>query len=189
MIITAGLPSGSKVNRLAFNSDNHIYAATQSEGFFYSADAGNNWISKNDGLPTINGFYPAFNFLYVDSDDLIFAGTHYQGLFVGGNPATSVNTPGYIPAEFSLQQNYPNPFNPSTTIPFSFERAGYVELTVFNTLGQKVKTLFSGQAPPGNHAVHWEGKDEEGYFVASGVYIYQLKQENRTLVGKMILMR
>ncbi|MBN1634150.1 MAG: T9SS type A sorting domain-containing protein [Ignavibacteria bacterium] len=74
-----------------------------------------------------------------------------------------------IANDFSLSQNYPNPFNPSTTIKFSIPSNGYVNLNVFNTLGQEVKTLVSGQLPAGTYNADFNGSN-----LTSGVYFYRL---------------
>ena len=96
---------------------------------------------------------------------------------------------GTLPDRMTLYQNYPNPFNGSTTIPFYLERAGQVELTMFNTLGQKVKTLFSGNMATGDHVVSWDGNDEAGNVVASGIYIYHLRSDGSTETRKMVLLK
>jgi hypothetical protein len=97
------------------------------------------------------------------------------------------------PWRFSLGQNYPNPFNSSTTIPFAVDSeekrvqgASQVKLTIYNILGQKVKTLVDENKPPGYYEVTWDGKNDSGKEVASGVYFYHLKigrsSENRTML-------
>jgi hypothetical protein len=100
------------------------------------------------------------------------------------------------PFAFELEQNYPNPFNPTTTIPF---RAGSLELvarspihttlTIYNILGQKVKTLVDEDKLPGNYQVVWDGKDQRGNEVSSGIYFYQLKAGNYKETKKMSLLR
>lgn len=75
-----------------------------------------------------------------------------------------------IPESTDLGQNYPNPFNPATTIPFSINKAGDVELTIYNMLGQKVATLLNGRISAGTHSVSWDASR-----FASGMYIYRLK--------------
>ncbi len=95
-------------------------------------------------------------------------------------PAYTVTDPTSVeadtePTEFALTGNYPNPFNPTTTIEFSLEKAGDVSLDVFNVMGQKVCTLESSVMTPGAHAVVWNGRDDAGNPVSSGVYICRLK--------------
>jgi hypothetical protein len=76
---------------------------------------------------------------------------------------------------YELEQNYPNPFNPSTTIKFALPEAGEVKLVIYNSNGQLVRTLYSGEMSAGRFEVEWDGKNESGERVASGVYLYELK--------------
>ncbi len=94
-----------------------------------------------------------------------------------------------IAETFSLSQNYPNPFNPSTRIQYSVARAGKYEVIVFNVLGQRVKTLFNGYLPAGRYTATWNGVDEAGNPVSSGIYFYTLKGKDVQLTRKMILLK
>ena len=88
----------------------------------------------------------------------------------------------------TMDQNYPNPFNPSTTITFSLEKPQLVTLNVFNTAGQKVKTLVNGHIESGQHHVTWDAKQDDGSETASGVYFYKLQTPEYTNTKKMILL-
>ncbi len=92
------------------------------------------------------------------------------------------------PKSFVLQQNYPNPFNPTTTIPFSLDKAGSVDLTLYNVLGQKVRSLVHGYHPAGSYAVIWNGRDDTGKSVGAGIYIYQLRSNSMVESRKMLLL-
>ncbi len=92
-----------------------------------------------------------------------------------------------MPRGFRLHQNYPNPFNPSTTIPYSIDKSGYVNLSVYNIMGQKVRTLIDDHQPAGSHVVIWNGFDGDGNNAGAGVYIYQLKRINHSESRKMLL--
>jgi hypothetical protein len=94
-----------------------------------------------------------------------------------------------LPQSFALHQNYPNPFNPTTTIAFSLAQAGEVSLEVFNTLGQKVKTLFAGRFPKGRHTVEWDATNRRGDKVAGGVYFYRLASAKQSQTRKMVLLK
>ena len=91
--------------------------------------------------------------------------------------------------EFALHLNSPNPFNPTTTIFYSLAKEDYVKLEVFNTLGQKVKTLVNEYQGAGRYQVKWDGTDFSGRDVASGVYLYRLNSGVITDTKKMILLR
>ena len=94
------------------------------------------------------------------------------------------------PAKFALQQNYPNPFNPSTTISYQLNKASVVKLSVFNTLGQKVRVLVSDiRQNAGTHSVQWDGLDDSHQMVSSGFYFYRLQANNQVQTKKMLLMK
>ncbi len=80
-----------------------------------------------------------------------------------------------IPEKFELKQNYPNPFNPTTTIKFQIADFGFVDLTVHDLLGKKVATLVSKKLAPNEYSTRWDGFDDHGNSVGSGVYLLQLK--------------
>ncbi|NUM80652.1 T9SS type A sorting domain-containing protein, partial [bacterium] len=98
-------------------------------------------------------------------------------------------TESVIPKEFGLEQNYPNPFNPTTTIRYNLKENTKVTLTIYNTLGQVVKALVDKEETAGIKNISWDGKDEHGKQVASGVYIYKLKTGNLVFSRKMIFLK
>jgi hypothetical protein len=116
-------------------------------------------------------------------------------IFGNRNPATVATAAGgdsdgdVRPDGFELAQNYPNPFNPATSIQYTLSQPTRVELVVFNTLGQKVKTLLSTDQQPGTHLVSWDGTDDRGTTVASGAYFYRLVWSEGELTKKMTLIR
>lgn len=91
-----------------------------------------------------------------------------------------------IPGDFYLSQNFPNPFNPETKIEYRVHKAGEFILQIYNQLGQKVRTLVKETKPAGEYTVMWDGNDDYGYQVASGIYFYQLKLGDEALSKKMI---
>ncbi|MCI0404499.1 MAG: M6 family metalloprotease domain-containing protein [candidate division Zixibacteria bacterium] len=93
------------------------------------------------------------------------------------------------PKNFQLAQNYPNPFNPATVIAYTLEKSGPVELEIFNLLGEKIKTLASGRQGAGLHQKAWDGTDEGGRAVSSGLYLYRLRLEKLAETKKMMLVR
>jgi subtilisin family serine protease len=94
-----------------------------------------------------------------------------------------------LPKEFALSQNFPNPFNPSTEIRFDLPVQTFVSLQVFNVLGQRVKTLVGGEMSAGYKSVAWNGVDESGAEVSSGIYFYILKTGGKTFTKKMTMLR
>ncbi len=99
-----------------------------------------------------------------------------------------MSQPMTVVSNLQLYQNYPNPFNPATTITYFLPQQLAVELTVFNLLGEKVKTLVQRVQARGSHSVKWDGRNENGLSVGSGVYFYQLKSGSQILTGKMMLL-
>jgi hypothetical protein len=102
---------------------------------------------------------------------------------------TSVQEQAPLPTEYSLSQNYPNPFNPETNIEYDLPRPGWVKVAIYNSTGQLVRTLFRSHQTAGRFKLGWNGKDDFGRQVASGVYIYRLKAGEFSATKKMVLAR
>jgi len=94
-----------------------------------------------------------------------------------------------LPESFELNQNYPNPFNPETTIEFSLKIRSDVELVIYDVLGRRVKRLVHQTLSAGSYTLHWDGTNEAGQPVASGVYFYQLKKGELAQSKKMLLLK
>lgn len=94
-----------------------------------------------------------------------------------------------IPQIFRLEQNYPNPFNPITTIAYQLPEESDVRLTIYNVRGQQVRSAVSGRQAAGNREFIWNGLDDSGEAVASGVYLYRLHAGEAVLTRKMLLAR
>ncbi len=102
---------------------------------------------------------------------------------------TGIDDRGVLPLTLQLNQNYPNPFNPQTTISFNLPAKMNVELSVYNILGSKVTTLVNTEMEAGPHQVVFDGKDQMGKSVGTGVYFYRLKTDENTITKKMVLMK
>ncbi len=126
-----------------------------------------------------DGFEDIIGLNTVDSTVVIYGATTAT-LVAGTDPAA---------IHFRLFQNYPNPFNPSTTISYSVAKAGEVELTVYNQLGQTVRSLFSGHKVAGEYSLNWDGRDDTGRFVSSGQYFYRLKVEEVAQSRRMLFLK
>ncbi|MFZ5515260.1 MAG: FlgD immunoglobulin-like domain containing protein [Candidatus Zhuqueibacterota bacterium] len=109
----------------------------------------------------------------------------YSGLF----SAVPLERKAIQPKDFVVHQNYPNPFNPSTEIRYSIPGDGKVEVAVFDLLGKKVATLVSERQQQGFHSVTWDGKDESGQRVSSGVYLFTIKAGDHFEMKKMIMVK
>ena len=99
------------------------------------------------------------------------------------------NEPGLIPTDFVVEQNYPNPFNNSTVIPFQLPKESYVTVKIYNLNGQKVQTLTMKNYKAGFHRILWNGKDEFGKNVSSGVYLYRVEALENVVIKKLLYVR
>lgn len=94
------------------------------------------------------------------------------------------------PSHYALEQNYPNPFNPNTTITYQVPQASYVNLSIYDVSGKLIKTIVDGETSPGNYSVNWNGKDDNGDAVSSGIYLYRLHTDKAIIsTQRMILLR
>lgn len=96
---------------------------------------------------------------------------------------------GPAPREFRLSQNFPNPFNPTTTIAYELANSAHVTLKVYNLLGQEVRSLFEGRREAGAYTSVWDGRDEAGRAMASGIYFYRLNTSGFVRTRKMVLVK
>jgi hypothetical protein len=106
-----------------------------------------------------------------------------QSIAQAGDPTSG------MPEGFVLDANYPNPFNPTTTISYRLPEGAAVRLDVFNAAGQRVRQLVAGHQPAGNHRVEWDGRDDTGASVASGLYLYRIEAGAFGASRTMILLK
>jgi ligand-binding sensor domain-containing protein len=170
------------IRNIAVSPSNEIWIATNDNYYTYDGVSIKKVISSGGG-------YLYGGSLLFDKNGVVWVGTGF-GLFKY-TPDTIIdfakNTT--TPSPFTLNGNYPNPFNPNTTISFSLGKESPVEIAVYNISGQKVKTLFSGVMPAGNHVAAWNGKNEQGQRVSSGVYFARFISGNMINNHKMLLLR
>ncbi len=96
----------------------------------------------------------------------------------------------FITNNFVLHQNYPNPFNLSTSINYQLTAVTHVKLIIYDIIGRKVRTLIDLKKTAGEHSVSWDGTDDFGNLVSSGMYFYQLKSDNNnSMMNKMLLIK
>jgi hypothetical protein len=95
-----------------------------------------------------------------------------------------------LPATTDLLQNYPNPFNPQTTIQYDLPAGSHhVRLVIYDMLGKQVQTLVDGNQSGGSHSILWDGRDDNGQQVASGIYVYKLSAGKQSYTKRMTLVR
>ena len=122
-------------------------------------------------------------------NDMGAYGGPLRDLFPIFNPVSIKSVYTLLSTDFLLFQNYPNPFNPVTTIEYDLTKRVKVELILYDLLGQEVRTLVSEKQNSGRKSVVWDGKDNNGRIVSSGVYIYILKTEDYLQSKKMIFIK
>jgi hypothetical protein len=134
----------------------------------------------------VNG--DGFDEILVSSN---FDSTLIGEVFIFTSAPTSVEEQGKgVQAnKFILNQNYPNPFNAETVIEYVLPENSQVKLSIYNILGQHIKTLMDGFRQAGSNKVIWDGKDQAGRELSSGVYFYRLKTESFINMKKMLLLR
>lgn len=115
-----------------------------------------------------------------------FLSTPTPGLI---NDVSTGVTDGKTPQHFSLSQNYPNPFNSSTVISFSLPESGEIDLSVYNMLGQNIYKLSHGFYNSGTYNVRWNGCDENGRSLSSGIYLYRLQTGKNSIIHRLLLLR
>ncbi|RLC49765.1 MAG: hypothetical protein DRI23_08550, partial [Candidatus Cloacimonadota bacterium] len=136
-------------------------------------------------------FSPLEEIEYADSI-WIEAETPFQSLFlvtVLGMGNEPVNANNILPLVTEVYQNYPNPFNPTTTIKYAISEPADVTIVIYNIKGEKVKTLVRERKEPSYYQTIWNGKDDTGKTVSSGVYFYQTKIGDYNSYNKMLLMK
>ena len=106
-----------------------------------------------------------------------------------GHSLLKLNFADFFPQGLELFQNYPNPFNPQTTIRYNLPQGSQVRLTIYNIAGQKVKTLVEEHQTAGHNAVRWNGTDDNGSEVTSGIYFYRIQAGEFTQTKKMVILK
>ena len=131
----------------------------------------------------------------VDVDSFNFTKTTGP---VPASQTASSNTEGWepilgtqelVPEEFVLEQNYPNPFNPSTTISYQLPTAENVILVIYDLNGRLVRELLNASREAGSYTVQWDGRNQTGQTVATGLYIYQIRAGQFNQTRKMLFMK
>jgi photosystem II stability/assembly factor-like uncharacterized protein len=175
---TTGLPNPSSGRNIQIASDGTVFwvaGSKDSVGVYESKD-GKTWekIGSWDGTITLSGtkLYATWGGIYVT--EIITS--------ISNNTLTK-------PIDFHLMQNYPNPFNPGTNIEYELPNCCDVLLEIFNIQGEKVKTLVNKNQSSGKYSIYWDGKDDKGHQISSGVYFYNLYSKGATISKKMIFLK
>ena len=174
----------STVISLAVNSKGVVWAGTPNGLSRYD---GKTWktFTTADGLPSNR-----VQALAADHNDVIWIGTD-AGLvsYADDGTGTFVNHEAAKPSAFPTIATYPNPFNPSTMIECTLPGSGLAELAVYSITGQKMRTLAAERLSAGKHSFFWDGKDDAGHTVSSGIYIARLTSGAQMATKKMVLVK
>ena len=109
--------------------------------------------------------------------------------FIASTNPSGIDDNNNLQNSYVLCQNYPNPFNPETTIDYSLPASSNVEIAVFNSIGQKIKTLINKRESAGSHSVNWDATNSAGIKVPTGIYFYSLKAGEFSEMRKMVLLK
>jgi ligand-binding sensor domain-containing protein len=194
--VNTGLPN-TEVYSLFVNGSN-LFAGTDGSGMFLSTNNGTSWTAVNAGLT--NAIVGSF----AVSGSNLFTATDRGGVW--RRPLSEMVTAvgddfSQVPVGFELEQNYPNPFsngatsrapsagNPATTIRYQLPKTTEVVLKIYNIFGQEVRTLVNARQPAGVNSVVWDGRDQSGKEMSSGIYIYRLQAGEFTQSRKLSFVR
>ncbi len=147
------------------------------------------FLEGTDPDPRVSGTFTMFSIIsgnpaatdQVEIDDVVVR--------IVGDPVAVDDSRLSLPTNFELKANYPNPFNPSTNIEFNLAERNFTTLKVYSITGELVKTLVNGEMQAGTHNIVFNGKDESGYELSSGMYIYELVSGANISAKKMFLIK
>lgn len=165
---------------IADPNQNGLLFLAGNSGVFKSTDSGLNWAKMIEGLPGID----IKTLAYDCNKKILYASISNRGIWRYDLRPVGIVNNELLPAKFALEQNYPNPFNPTTTISYSLPEAGMVTLNIYNMLGQKVACLVNEVKTAGMHKATFNANK-----LASGIYIYELRANNKVLKNKMNLIK
>jgi len=175
------------------NSDHNNIVVVSETVFFGDIEATESL--SNAGLNYFNLLISDFQILdsatYILSIDIYSEGEHYwsDSLEIALYPVVGAQTDKILPGSVELSQNWPNPFNPVTQISYTLPQAANVQLTIFNLRGQKIAVLEQAHQPHGKYSIIWDGADDAGVLVSTGVYFARLQVGEYSKTIKMVYLK
>jgi hypothetical protein len=146
--------------------------------------------SSGNIIPSsVQTYFPVTSDHFVVTIDQTTEHTIWFGLEKFGNGTTSVDDEESLPIEFKFNQNYPNPFNNQTIFNYSVGLKTEIEIAVYDILGNKIKTLFAGEQAPGKYQINWDGTNDFGSSVTSGIYFTRFNSNVFSSTTKSILLK
>ena len=188
---TDGTGSGPAVNWIAILPENgqNTYFACTSAGLFSTTQLdGIQTTWAQEGASTIGNVKVSMA-VAREIDGEVVVATYGNGVYSRDFSTPVEGQTAELPMDFQLMQNYPNPFNPATSIRYQLPNTSDVRLSIYNSLGQHVRTLVNTRQNGGLYTVTWDSCDDRGMAVGSGVYIYRLCAGDKVVSKKMMLMR
>ena len=174
------------IQKISFSADGKIFYMVSNSTFYnyprsyfsYTYDYGKHWVTEQ--LPV----YDIIVGMDLDAENNIYVAYITSGVFKISSPVVNVDEPknNNLKYDFKLYANYPNPFNPSTIISYQLPDGGFVNLKIFNSIGEEVRTLLDEYQQPGFHSVIYNANTS----IPSGVYYYKLNTKNYSATGKMV---
>lgn len=149
-------------------------AITYCDQLIADSDSGNDEVAKDIAESINNGISVASGVIPPSTPNISYKGQVLTGI---------------LPVHTYISQNYPNPFNSSTIIAFSLSEPSNTIITIYNLLGQKVKTVVEEQLPAGNHIAVWDGRNETGSSVSTGIYLFRIEAGSFSETKKLVLLR
>ncbi|MCB0293337.1 MAG: T9SS type A sorting domain-containing protein, partial [Calditrichaeota bacterium] len=183
------LQSGGTTTKLlsvAFSDADHGIAAGNDGIIIRTSDGGASWTHQSSGT---NSGLLGVSCSDANTGTVVGAEGTILRTYTGGVVALEEHQSVEPPQDFALYQNYPNPFNPVTVISYQLSVVSDVVLTVYDLLGRKVRTLVAERQAAGLQSVLWDGSDQGGRPVSSGLYIYRMQAGPQVQSRKMLLIR
>jgi Putative Ig domain/FlgD Ig-like domain/WD40-like Beta Propeller Repeat len=188
---TVGHPFNYQIPDTTFVDDNGnntlSYSAKQSNGLALPS-----WLTFDNTTRTFSGTPTATGILTIKITATDTANASASCTFkMRVYPSTTAveKDKSQLPKESQLFQNYPNPFNPSTTIRYSLVKSSFVRLTIYNVVGQKIRTLQNAFQTAGEHSLVWDAMDDKNTPASSGMYFYSLAADNLSMQKKMLIVK
>ena len=182
----------SGVSSVSFSPDGSTLASGSWDGTVQLWD-----VVTGEPIATLEGHTDRVESVSFSPDGATLASGSWDGTILlwdvaewtNSGTAVAANKLIGLPDELQLQQNAPNPFNSQTILSYFLPKSGMVRLELFSVTGQRVAVLRQGPQQAGYHRLHWDGRDDEGRPLASGIYFYRLKTTNGILTRKFTLLR
>jgi len=185
----AGLPAEACVTSIIFNPNDPsmLYVSDFRSGVYRSMNHGQTWMQINDSLRT-----RSVNKLAISANgQVLYAATYGEGVYRLGdvNVSEVQKTTKEVPSGFCLKPNFPNPFNPETFIQYTVPEESHVVIQIINVKGQIICDLLDAKQTAGNYIERWDGTNQQGISVSSGIYFYRLFTPSYQKIRKMTLLR